>query len=83
MKLKIRIIFSSAALLLFTFSPLCGIPLSWKTNVALILALVILLTTYLLHRSILLSSFMQRKSERVTEAYSENGIQHTTHAGAR
>lgn|GEM_PF-2432662 len=83
MKLKIRIIFASAALLLFIFSPLCGIPSMWKTNLALILSLVILLTTYLLHRTILFSSLMQRKSERITEAYSENGIQHTTHVGAR
>lgn len=83
MKLQIRIIFFSAAFLLFTFSPFCGIPLSWKINIALIISLVTLLTTYLLHRAILISSLVQRKSERVTEAYSENGIQHTTHAGAR
>ncbi len=83
MKLQIRIIFFSAAFLLFTFSPFCGIPFSWKINIALIVSLVTLFTTYLLHRAILISSLVQRKSERVTEAYSENGIQHTTHAGSR
>ena len=83
MKLKIRIIFFCAGLTLFALSPFCGIPFSWKLNLSMIFSAGILFTTYLLHREILHSSLMQRKGERVTEAYSENGIQHTTNVGAR
>lgn len=83
MKLKIRIIFFCAIATLFILSPFCGIPVSWKVDLSMILSIVSIFTTYFLHRTILLSSLFQRKSERVTEAYSENGIQHTTNAGAR
>ena len=82
MKLKIRIIFSSAVLTLFLLSPFCGIPMAWKSNIAMIFAAITILSTYLLHRQILISSLLSRKGERVTETYSENGIQHSTHVGA-
>ncbi|MEI6346102.1 MAG: hypothetical protein WCO79_02625 [bacterium] len=82
MKLKIRIIFSSAIFTLFLLSPFCGIPMAWKAYLAMIFSAITILSTYLLHRQILLSSLLMRKGERITEAYSENGIQHSTHVGA-
>lgn len=74
-KLKIRIIFIVA--ILVTFTSQFGVPSEWKPNLTILFGLILLTTTYLLHRDLAIALRKTApKKEMVTESFRENGFTH-------
>lgn len=75
MKLKIRIIFVTSVII--ALYPMIGIPGAWKSILAVILGLGIVVTTYLLHHELVRVNLINLgRPERITEAYREGGSIH-------